>query len=156
MCTELSTEYAMNKCEREWRRWGVAGDGGERRRGGRKWRWWWQALQIHCLQAYFAHPHHFFFQEDCTTDSHPKSSLPKTLVFYVKLFLSIPVNKTLTLQWTSSCLSFSSVTYCTFTWTLILMYVCAYGYSWIRTCVQGLHLFTNWIDSALNQYLTIN
>lgn len=40
----------------------------------------------------------FFFQEDCTTDSHPKSSLPKTLVFYVKLFLSIPVNKTLTLQ----------------------------------------------------------
>lgn len=40
----------------------------------------------------------FFFQEDYTTDSHPNSSSPKTLVFYVKLFLSIPVYKTLTLQ----------------------------------------------------------
>lgn len=80
LCVQSSAQSMQWINVKEKWRWGVAGDGGERR-GGRKWRWWWQALQIHCLQAYFAHPHLFcFFQEDYTTDSHPNSSLPKTLV----------------------------------------------------------------------------
>lgn len=154
----------MNKWETEWKRWGVAGEGGGRW-GRRQWRWWWQALQIYCLQTYFANSHHLFLRKAIPlTSTQANSTLPKRLDFCVKLFLSTPVYRTLTLQRTPPCLAHPFVTPCTFPRTFILIYVCMYVYSWpciyvhksSQLSTHHLQAGTSFIHKLDRQYSALN
>ena len=144
------------------------------RRGQREWRRW-RRRSRSTVSKHTPHVSTISSSGRLHHSPAPTQYFTKKLVFCVKLFLSIPIYRTLPPQWTSSCLSHSSVTYWTSPWTFALrMYVFMYIAERVCVCVcvcvckstllwmTPLQVGTSFIHkldgqhSLLNQYLTIN